>query len=143
MQLRALQRCGVRLTGKLAAFVLLLQLGSPAQGDAFAFELVRRDAEDRSQEPTHFSPSDRFKALVTCPAAWRGVVGVVVHQDGKAYLPLPLHELESCGNRRTLEGAFRIDGNTPARVCASFAASGAEWRADDGVCIRLEPSVVD
>jgi hypothetical protein len=135
----------VRLIGRLAALLLLLQIGSQAKGDAFALELVRRDADDRLQEPTHFSPSDRFKALVTCPPEWRGVVGVIVYQDGKSYVPLAVQELESCGNRRALEGAFHIDGRTHARVCANFAASLAEWREHeaDGQCAQLEPSAGD
>ena len=132
--------------GRLAALPLLIALASHAKGDAFALELVRIDAEDRSQEPTHFSPTDRFKALITCPPAWRGVVGVVVYQAGKSYVPLPLQALESCGNRRTLPGAFRIDGSASARVCASFASNLAEWRVPveaGGVCTELQPSPAD
>jgi hypothetical protein len=119
------------------------------KGGDFALELVRLDADDRVQEASNFEATDRFKALITCPPAWRGVVGMVVYQAGKTYTPLPVHALDECGNRRALPGAFKLDGNARALVCASFGSSEAEWRSRIGsanappsgsVCTALESS---
>jgi len=119
------------------------------KGGDFALELVRLDAEDRVQEASHFDAADRFKALITCPPAWRGVVGIAVYQAGQIYTPLSVHALDECGNRRALPGAFKLDGNARALVCASFASSEAEWRArvssasappSGSVCTALESS---
>jgi hypothetical protein len=127
----------------LATACALLGLPAAPKGEVFALELVRRDRAGRLPEPTHFEPDDRWKALVTCPPAWRGVAGVVVYQDGKAYEPLSVQRLEDCGNRRALDGAFRLDGKTPARVCARFARNVADWRAcaTDSLCTFVEPSI--
>jgi hypothetical protein len=146
------------LASAAAAALLLLRPAHDAvpgarrhvKGGDFALELVRLDAENRVQEATHFDPADRFKALVTCPPAWRGAVGIVVYQAGKTYVPLSVRVFDECGNRRTLPGAFRLDGEARALVCASFASTEAEWREsiersagappEGSVCASLEPS---
>lgn len=146
------------LASAAAAILLFLQgpgLEPPSRrhvkGGDFALEIVRVDAATQLQQPTHFAPGDRFKALVTCPPNWRGVAGVSVHQAGKTYLPLPVASLERCGNREPLPGAFVIDGSARALVCASFAESDAAWRKqieeragdppDGSVCAALDPAV--
>jgi hypothetical protein len=145
-------------TGLAAAAAAVLLLVRPAaepparrhvKGGDFAIELVRLDAEGHLQEASHFAAEDRFKALITCPPARRGVVGIAVYQAGRTYTPSSLQALEDCGNRRALPGAFEIDGNARALVCASFAASEIEWRARvdnanappaGSVCTPVEPS---
>jgi hypothetical protein len=148
-------------TGLAAAAAAVLLLVRPAlepepparrhvKGGDFALELVRVDAEGHLQEASHFADEDRFKAIVTCPPAWRGVVGIAVYQAGRTYTPSSLQLLEDCGNRRAVGGAFEVDGDARALVCASFAASELEWRArlDDAkaplpgsVCLAVEPSL--
>jgi hypothetical protein len=140
-----------------AAAAALLLFGGPGteppsrrhvKGGDFAIELVRVDAGDQLQPATHFTPGDRFKALVTCPPGWGGVAGISVYQSGKTYLPLAASSLDECGNRRALEGAFSLDGPDRALVCVSFAADEAAWRKQvrsseppaGSVCTALEPA---
>jgi len=149
--------------GLAAAAAAVLLLARPSldpspgrvqvKGGAFALELVRRDREGRTAEPSHYDAGDRFKALVTCPPSWRGVAGVAVYQDGKVYTPTPVHALDDCGNRHELPGAFQLDGNTRVLVCVAFAADEPEWRAriarssqtppDGSVCAQLAPGVAE
>jgi hypothetical protein len=161
---RRAQRRGLRWTAWVglasaaaAAFLLMRPASEPlpgarlhVKGGDFALEVVRLDAENRAQEATHFDPADRFKALVTCPPAWRGAVGIVVYQAGKTYVPLSVRVFDECGNRRPLPGAFKLDGDARALVCASFASTESEWRErinrsaggppEGSVCAPLEPS---
>jgi hypothetical protein len=147
---------GVALASAAAALLLLVQpdVHPPSRlhvkGGDFALELTRLDGAGHLQSPTHFAAGDRFKALVTCPPDWSGVVGIVVYQGEQKYEPLPLRPLADCGNRRALEGAFAIDGQARALVCASFATSEREWRTrvdqsagappSGSVCTSLAPS---
>jgi hypothetical protein len=141
-----------------AAAVLLLLVRPDAhpparlhvKGGDFALELARLDGAGRVQPPTHFAAGDRFKALVTCPPDWSGVVGIVVYQGEQKYEPLAIRPFDDCGNRRVLEGAFAIDGKARALVCASFAKNQREWHArvdqsaaappSGSVCTSLAPS---
>jgi hypothetical protein len=140
-----------------AAAVLLLLVRPDAhpparvqvKGGDFALELVRLDRHGRVQSPTRFGEGDRFKALVTCPPGWRGFAGLIVFQGEQRYEPLAARRLDDCGNRRTLEGSFAIDGRERALVCTSFANSESEWRRQvdasaapprGSVCTSLEPT---
>ncbi len=146
---------GAALASAAAVLLLLVQpQADPAarrhvKGGDFALELARLDRAGRVQNSTYFAAGDRFKALVTCPPEWRGVVGIVVYQDHHKYEPLPVQELDACGNRLALEGAFSVDGEARALVCASFAKNESEWRrafdassapSNGSVCTPLERS---
>jgi hypothetical protein len=120
-----------------------------AKGGEFALEVVRLDPQGRLQEASHFTATDRFKVLLTCPPAWHGQAQVVVYQAGHAYFPLPGQTIDDCGNRRGLAGAFRLDGKSPVAVCVALAATtvqrerlaqGADALPALSVCARLEPS---
>jgi hypothetical protein len=124
-------------------------LRAPAKGGDFAIELVRIDAQNQLRDATHFTPSDRFKVLLTCPAPWLGHADLVVYQDGRAFFPLAPQLIESCGNRRALAGAFQLDGASPASVCVALArsvidrnrlAQGAQALPELSLCTRLEPT---
>jgi hypothetical protein len=91
------------------------------KGGEFAIELVRMDADGRLQEPTHFRATDRFKVLLTSPEDLRGEVDVVIFQDGRAYFPLERASID-VGNRKTLPGAFSLDGAAVIEVCAVWMA---------------------
>jgi hypothetical protein len=123
-----------------------------AKGGEFALELVRMDPRGRLQEASHFTATDRWKVLLTCPPAWHGQAQVVVYQAGRAYFPLTSQAVDDCGNRRALGGAFRLDGTSPAAVCVALAAApmqrellarGASALPELSVCAQLEPSVVN
>jgi hypothetical protein len=96
------------------------------KGGEFALEIVRRDAQGRLQDASHFSPSDRFKVLLTCPPSWQGQAQLVVFQAGHTYFPLPTRAVTDCGNRRSLAGAFQLDGTSPASVCLAMGATPTE-----------------
>lgn len=149
----------VGAAGAAAAALLVVWIRGPGldppgshlavKGGELSIELVRLGVDGRMREPTQYHPDDRFKVLVSCPPPWRGVVDVVVYQDDAASFPLDAQTLDECGNRRSLEGAFRIDGTGPATVCAVLAergvdrrelASGVSALPERSVCQRLEPS---
>lgn len=92
------------------------------KGDGLAIELIRVDARGELLPPTHFAPGDRFKVAVSCPPALAGPVTLLVFQQGQAFTPFQLERLESCGNRRVLQGAFELDGDAPVDVCVVFGA---------------------
>ncbi|HEY2733017.1 MAG TPA: zf-HC2 domain-containing protein, partial [Polyangiales bacterium] len=95
------------------------------KGGEFALELVRMDADGRQQTPTHFRAGDRFKVLLTSASEFHGWADVVVFQDGRAYFPIDRAPLEG-GNRRTLPGAFQLDGAAVVDVCAVWSESAID-----------------
>jgi hypothetical protein len=120
--------------------------GTPGtKGDGLALELTRIDDRGQQLEPTRFAPSDRFRVALSCPPALAGKVHVLAFQAGEKFEPLPAQTLASCGNRRMLSGAFRLDGSAPVDVCVLLGdADVTAVRARDGlpephVCARIEP----
>lgn len=96
------------------------------KGGELAIELVREHAGSTATDPSRFADGDRFKVLITCPPGQREV-DVVVEQDGERAFPLAAQRIR-CGNRVTLDGAFRISGSwAPVTVCAVAPERG---RAD-------------
>ena len=140
-------------SGTLAA--LLLQPREPPQhvkGGELALELVRVGPEGQLRTPNGFLSEDRFKVVLTCPPAWRGYVDVLAFQGAETTAPLTTQRIDSCGNRRTLQGAFRLTGNTVISVCVVFSANAPLDRdrlpnmpslpAEDWVCQTLQPNSV-
>lgn len=132
--------------GALAISLLILTLSWPApeapetalpparlaiRGGELAIELVRQHG-GRLAEPSRFAPGDAFKALVTCPNRESVHVELVVYQHGRAYFPLPSVRLSSCGNRRTLPGAFSLDGESEAAVCVALYDAPGDREALSG-----------
>jgi len=116
--------------GALAALVLLARRpnSTPAgqtqpsvKGGELALELVRMGADGQQREPSQFAPDDRWKALLSCPPGFEGQVDLVVYQDTQVFFPLPAQVIERCGNRVRLQGAFRLDGQSPVTVCVVLA----------------------
>ncbi|MEY4581817.1 MAG: hypothetical protein RL701_6520 [Pseudomonadota bacterium] len=120
------------------------------KGGELALELVRVGRAGSSLEPGHFVPGDRFKVLFSCPPSRAGAVRVRVFQGDDVFEPLPPHQLENCGNRRNLPGAFALDGSDRVSVCVTLASSTEQLeRVDkarkpgqlpqDSVCTRVLP----
>ncbi len=110
------------------------------KGGELSLELVRLGRDGRIWEATHYHPDDRFKILLTCPPAWRVAAEVVIYQGRRAYYPLAPLQLEACGNRRPVEGAFRIDGEDEVHVCvATSPASTPLDRATLGDTVASLP----
>lgn len=119
--------------------------GHGTKGDGLALELTRVDAQGQQLEPTRFAPSDRFRIALSCPPALAGTVHVLAFQAGEKFEPLPAQTLASCGNRRMLSGAFRLDGSAPVDVCVLLgdadvtAARSRNELPEPHVCERIEP----
>jgi hypothetical protein len=105
-----------------ALIVLVWLVHRPARDQdgaaALALELVRVGADGQQREPTHFAPGDRFRVLLSCAPGQQGALELVVYRDGQRSFPWPTQRLERCGQRRTLPGAFSIDGASATSVCA-------------------------
>jgi hypothetical protein len=118
---------------------------SGTKGDGLALELTRVDEGDQQLEATRFAPSDRFRIALSCPPALAGKVHVLAFQAGEKFAPLPAQTLASCGNRRMLVGAFRLDGSAPVDVCVLLgaadvtAARSRDALPEPHVCTRIEP----
>lgn len=124
-----------------------------AKGGELAIELVRQHRGSLA-DPRRFAAGDAFKVLITCPQRERMHVDVVVYQGGETFFPLPSTQLDSCGNRRNLQGAFALDGAHDAVVCAVISShalppslraqlargpGSLERVRDQSVCQRVEP----
>lgn len=119
------------------------------KGGELTLELVRLDDRGHQLEADRFEPDDRWKILLTCPAALRPHVDTVVYQGGRAFFPLDARALERCDNRVALPGAFRLDGIEPALVCVAVAeteplpravlAKGPAALPELSVCARVVP----
>lgn len=142
----------VSLVGLLMVLRMPLALQPMAPGGAtqtkgggLALELTRVDSRGQQLEPTRFAPGDRFRLALSCPPGLAGKVSVRVFQAGETFEPLPSQTLTSCGNRRLLAGAFRLDGQAAADVCVVLGdADATALRSRDTlplphVCARIEP----
>jgi hypothetical protein len=119
------------------------------KGSALALELVRLGTDGRLREPNAYAEGDRFKLSLTCPEADSGMSDLIVYQDGRAYFPWAAAQPTTCGNRRSLEGAFSISGSSEADVCVVLSdrapdrgelARGAQALPERSVCARLPHS---
>lgn len=115
------------------------------KGAELAIELIRVGAEgEQPLDPSRFAPGDRFRIALSCPPALAGKVRMLVFQAGERFEPLPAQTLASCGNRRMLQGAFRLDGDAPVDVCVVLgdadlsAASAREALPEPHVCAQIE-----
>jgi hypothetical protein len=117
------------------------------KGGDLALELTRMDAQGQLLDPTRFAQGDRFKIALSCPPALAGRVRVLAFQAGEIFEPLPTQQLESCGNRRALAGAFQLDGSAPVELCVMLGEQGPgsarsrDALPDPHVCTRIEPVV--
>jgi hypothetical protein len=119
------------------------------KGGTLSLQLVRERANAWSDRELGFRPGDRFKLLVTSPAALGPDWSVVVYQNQTAYFPLSLPKQPIHGNLVPLPGAIALDGNTPAEVCVAFGSSdeltqqrlaqGAKMLPDNSVCVQVLP----
>lgn len=98
------------------------------KGDAVAISLVRERDGSVAWDPTLYTSGDRFKVRVTCGMGGDVFANVVVHQDGTASAPLRAQAI-ACGNAVVLDGAFRLTGSQPARVCV-IVSEGAPIAAE-------------
>jgi hypothetical protein len=112
------------------AIVWILRGGAPGglpgprvavKGGEIAIHLVRESGGSTALEPTEYLPGDRFKVRVTCPPG-RRAAAVTVYQSGRVYRPLAEATI-ACGNDVGIPGAFRLDGDQPARVCLQLAGA--------------------
>lgn len=107
-----------------AALLLLAPLERQhAKGGELALELVRMGPEGQLRTPDSFLEEDRFKVLLTCPPGSSGYADVLVFQAGRASVPLEVQRIDSCGNRRTLQGAFRLTGSAPSEICVFLSST--------------------
>jgi hypothetical protein len=95
------------------------------KGGELALDLVREHAGSIANDPLRFALGDRFKVLLTCPPGQLVHADVVVFQAGQAFFPLVATRVERCGNELPLPGAFTLDGDEPAIVCAVVSESSA------------------
>ena len=152
---RAVWAAGSVVSAALGAWLLLMpreaglvERGS-VKGGSMSMELVRVDAEGRQLAATHFAAGDRFKVSLSCAAEGAPEASVLVFQAGETFVAMPPHALGSCGNHRTLPGAFRLTGESAAEVCvvlsnASGAAELANMREKTALpephaCVILQP----
>jgi hypothetical protein len=138
-------------SGTLAA-LLLQPRAHPqhAKGAALALELVRMGPEGQLRTPDSFLSEDRFKVMLTCPPAWRGFADVLTFQEAETTAPLATQRIDSCGNRRALQGAFRLTGSAAVTMCVVFSANAPLDRdqlpnmpsaqAENWVCQTLQPT---
>jgi hypothetical protein len=135
---RNLGSWGLVASGALAALVLLARRPSSepsayappnVKGGELTLELVRMGADGQQREPSHFSADDRWKARLSCPPGFEGQVDLVVYQDVQVFFPLAAQAVERCGNGITLQGAFRMDGQSPVTVCVVLVERGSVDRA--------------
>lgn len=94
------------------------------KGGDMSMELLRLDAQGRQLAATHFAPGDRFKVSLSCAAEVAPEASVLVFQAGQTFVAMPPHALGSCGNHRTLPGAFRLTGESAAEVCVVLSDPG-------------------
>ncbi|HEU5060737.1 MAG TPA: hypothetical protein VFU21_29605 [Kofleriaceae bacterium] len=114
-----------------AAVVLLVVLGRGRE-DApgikgtgeLVIRLVRERAGEVAMDPATWRPGDRFKVLVTCARRGEVEVTVTVEQAGEVFTPLAPARIR-CGNQVALPGAFSLDGDQPATVCARLPGEAA------------------
>ncbi len=99
------------------------------KGDGIALSLVRERDGTIDHGATTFTGRDRWKALVTCPAARVVFWDVVVLDGAAAAFPLAPAAPLACGNRVPLPGAFRLDGERPLEVCLLLAADPVDRAA--------------
>lgn len=121
------------------------------KGGETAIELVRKHGDALAHDSAVFVEGDAFKVLLTCPAPLAPHFEVVVYQAGEAFFPLSPGVIERCGNRRTLAGAFSLDGPDEALVCVALDAAPlarATLRRGPGalpelsVCTRVRPGAL-
>jgi hypothetical protein len=112
----------IALASGAAAFLVLTPCEAPqVKGGELALELIRMGPEGQWRTPDRFLNEDRFKVLLTCPPRWRGYADVLAFQGSEATAPLVSQRIDSCGNRRSLPGAFQLTGSAPATICAIFS----------------------
>jgi hypothetical protein len=110
------------------------------KGGELALELVSASG---AHAPTKFAQGERFKVLVTCPPAFQETLHLLVFQAGQSYRPLaPLRV--ACGNLVSWPGAFALDGDASAEVCAAWGpgtgtATTRKQLGDRAVCQTLAP----
>jgi len=94
------------------------------KGGEVALELVREREGTISHGAERFTPGDRWKALVTCPAGHVLFWDVTVRegQGGPTQFPLAPSGPIACGNHVALPGAFRLSGSAPVQVCVRLTA---------------------
>jgi Putative zinc-finger len=145
------------LVAAAAGVLLMIQLQGPQpepprtrtiKGGELRLELVRLGADGRLLDSSRYQADDRFKALINCPGETSVNVELIVYQDGQAFFPLDPIRLESCGNRRSLPGAFELDGTSSALVCVAVGeqpldrarlARGAGALPEHSVCTAVLP----
>jgi hypothetical protein len=100
------------------------------KGDAVAFALVRDDGARIDGNEGLYSPSDRFKAIVTCPPGTAARFDVVVYDAEGASFPLGEGaQSVACGNGVPMAGAFRLTGPGDETVCLVWGPEETVERA--------------
>lgn len=113
------------------------------KGGELALTLDRARDGRVLEDAADFRPGDRFRVRLTCPPGDRAW-DLVVYQEGEASFPLDATEPLACGNRVVLPGAFTLDGDDEALVCAvleppSRAGLAGGPPREGSVCAVLRP----
>jgi hypothetical protein len=150
---KAATRRGIYVTLLASAACLMLFLLEPlardgTKGGELALELVRMSSAGQLLEPTHFAPGDRFKLAVSCPPELAGSVRVLAFQGSEVFEPVAAQALPECGNRRTLTGAWQLDGSEPVELCVVFGAGTSALRLREAlpeshVCAHVAPVAIE
>jgi hypothetical protein len=140
------------LAGTGAAALVAVLLARPHQkpvwetrdgvkgGAGVDIELVRERDGSVERDALTFTPRDRWKVLVTCPAERLLFWDVAVAADGLASFPLSPAAPIACGNHVPLPGAFRLPAARAAEVCLFLAADPIDRRRlppQASACARL------
>jgi hypothetical protein len=121
-----------------------------SKGGGVALQLASDRTGVVDNDVTTFTPGDRWKALVTCPAEHLVFWDLVVVDGAGRTFPLAPSAPIACGNHVPLEGAFRLAGPGPIAVCALVAENPIDRRRlaaldpaappDGAACIRVLPA---
>jgi len=93
-------------------------------------ELVRERAGVITYDSRTFTPTDRWKVVVTCVASAHFGLTVDVRDGHTIDHPLPPAYV-GCGNRVVVPGAFTLDGKDPNKVCV--------YVEDQSACVTVRP----
>jgi hypothetical protein len=112
---------------------------------AVSLTLVRERAGTIAEDPPGFLPSDRWQALVTCPAGPPMDWALLLFQNNAPAQRIAGGTGLVCGNRVALPGAFGLTDSGRASICfLAVTAAGniphteaADLEQSGAACVRL------
>jgi hypothetical protein len=119
--------------------------GTTVKGMAVGLTLVRERGGAIAEDPPGFLPSDRWQALVTCPAGPALDWALLLFQNSSPAQRIAGGTALACGNRVPLPGAFRLTESGRASICFLAvsttadipAAHAADLEHSGAACVRL------